>query len=202
MLQDRYEDEGGLVWAHLRTLFSVKRMKNESHEEVRRLFDQTTRVCEALKNLGRQVSHWSDLLVYLTVNKMDVETRKHFELHASTITKFPTFDQIKKFLEERAKRMSRMPIATTTSRSPAQWPAKAHHITQDTKVVCPLCTSNHLLHACPSFRTLTIKDRREYVNTKKLCYNSLRKSWRHGQRVGWVAFQTNRFYMLISISRF
>lgn len=141
MLKNRDEDECGLIWTLLKALFSIKRIKGESFEEARRLYDQTSRACEQLAKIGRKVDQRDHLLIYFLVNKMDAETRKHNELYSDSATTFLTLDQIKVFLADRA----RLPSTASTTKTTQRYSAKAHLASTETKVVCPAFQQLHSL---------------------------------------------------------
>ncbi|XP_015118538.1 uncharacterized protein LOC107042148 [Diachasma alloeum] len=139
LLRASLDGEAFALIENIKGLFSIKKIKNELSDEVRCLYDETTRACEQLANIGRKVDQWNDLLVYLTVNKLDVETCKYFELHANSTKVFPTLDQIKKFLDDRALRLSRMPVTPSNLKTHQKYTAKALHSSTEPKVVCPAC---------------------------------------------------------------
>ena len=39
---------------------------------------------------------------------------------------------------------------------------------------CPLCSAEHYIASCPQYRTKTVEQRRDFVNSKRLCFNCLR----------------------------
>ncbi|KAK9882735.1 hypothetical protein WA026_022996 [Henosepilachna vigintioctopunctata] len=74
MFIDRYENKLRLVFAHLSSVFSVKPMKGESSQEIKRIISSISSPLGALESLKRPVSKWDDVLVYQIVLLLDSET--------------------------------------------------------------------------------------------------------------------------------
>lgn len=49
----------------------------------------------------------------------------------------------------------------------------AHLSTGDSSFVCVICKQDHRIYSCPTFRNLTIDDRRGKVKALELCFNCL-----------------------------
>ncbi|KAG8233174.1 hypothetical protein J437_LFUL008937 [Ladona fulva] len=79
-LQTYYENTRRLINAHIATLIDLKPMQRESTSELRRIYSGTVNPLLALEALQRPVSHWDDLIVFLTERKLDAETRRSWEV--------------------------------------------------------------------------------------------------------------------------
>lgn len=75
-LKNAYDNKRRQVDAHLKSLFSLPAVTKESSAELRSLLSGTRNAVIAMRALERPVQHWDDVLVYITINKTDKETRK------------------------------------------------------------------------------------------------------------------------------
>lgn len=73
-LKNNYDLKRRLVDYHLKALFSLNAVKEESANDLRVLLAGTRNAIIALKSLNRPVENWDDFLVYLTIHKTDKET--------------------------------------------------------------------------------------------------------------------------------
>ena len=80
-LTARYENKRLLISSHLKALTSLRAASTESSSELKRLIDGTVGSRGALEQLQRPVKEWDDLLVHLTVLKLDSATRRAWETH-------------------------------------------------------------------------------------------------------------------------
>nr|XP_033329027.1 uncharacterized protein LOC117221855 [Megalopta genalis] len=116
---------------------------------------RTNEALPQLKNLGRPVDHWDDLLVHLTVEKLDPKSREVW-IHEL--------------------RMAPEPSTVSAERRPAQPPppVRSHAIVTTAASRCRKCGDNHPLFRCPAFRGVAPNLRREFVRTRCCCFNCLR----------------------------
>ena len=75
-LASRYENKRLLISSHPKALTSFRAASTESSSELTRLIDGTFGWRGALEQLQRPVKEWDDLLVHLTVLKLDSATRR------------------------------------------------------------------------------------------------------------------------------
>ncbi|XP_045535769.1 uncharacterized protein LOC123721327 [Papilio machaon] len=68
-----------------RRLLNQKQMTIESSINLKQLLDTTTDCLHELSNLGVQVDAWDIIVIYLIGSKLDVETRKQWELQHHTL---------------------------------------------------------------------------------------------------------------------
>ncbi|XP_066585529.1 uncharacterized protein [Prorops nasuta] len=195
------------------TLSLVKNtpLKRESATGLRSLVDDITHRVRMLKNLGRPVEAWDDLLVVLVSERLDPITRKAWETYLSTRSmqsdesacalasrkKPPTFKELINFLEGTIQALlsvdsdsnhdkSMATAKTSNNFGKQRGSVKAHHTgvksklkTQQTSqtntnsLKCPLCTSEHYIGRCDSFRNMKSNDRYSEVRRLGLCFNCL-----------------------------
>ena len=101
ILTSRYDNKRQFVSLHLDALTSLRALTTESSSELKRLIDGTTSSREALEQLQRPVKNWNDLLVHLTVQKMDSVTHCEWKTLIEDKTEFPTFRELEAFFNKR-----------------------------------------------------------------------------------------------------
>ena len=72
----RFEKKRLLISPHLNALTSLRAITTESAAELKKLLKGTNSAQGALQQLRRPVNQWDDLLVHLTVQKLDSTTRR------------------------------------------------------------------------------------------------------------------------------
>ncbi|XP_045542389.1 uncharacterized protein LOC123723515 [Papilio machaon] len=118
-------------------------MTIESSITLKQLLDTTTDCLHELSNLGVQVDAWDIIVIYLIGSKLDVETRKQWELQVSqSCDELPSFKTFRDFLEKRFRALEFLEPQSSKSSSST----KALHVVS--KISCPLCSEEHLLCRC------------------------------------------------------
>ena len=149
-LTSRYENKRRLIEAHISTLYNLPSVSRENAIEINELRDKANRAVASLKNLGRSSDDMlNDILVYQVSQHLDNATRKAWKLKGSDDTKIPTFDELDKFLESRARALEELTVSTNkTARSPKVTSTTASAMPN---VICPLCKASHFINKCPKF---------------------------------------------------
>lgn len=97
-LIDRYQCRRKLAFRYWEELQKVT-LKSNSPREMRHLVDTFKENLAVLKNLKLPVSDWNFPLFYLLINKLDVDTRRRFELQNDT-KDIPSFDSLLEYLNK------------------------------------------------------------------------------------------------------
>lgn len=182
-LISRYENKRFLVYSQLNKLLNLKPVKNSS---ARSFSIFSTAVSESLTSLRAQgcpVHQWETVIVYLLVRLLDTDTHKDWEVMLGSSPNLPTLTQFEEFLTGRARAMEHLERnsgnnkeGTVSTASRFSQPAKAHVTaisnTKNTSS-CPLCKEIHYLANCPKFSAKSLHQRREFVTSRKLCFNCL-----------------------------
>lgn len=178
ILNDEYDNTRALVLAHIHAFASLPTMKLENESELKRLRDTTNYSLNALKNLGRPVEYWDDLLVYLVAQKLSTRTRTAWNLSLGASNDFPSFQFLKDFLTERIRGITPVQVDTShnapranSSGNKSNAKANVHNAT--TKQ-CPDCSGNHLLPSCPAWLKKSIDDRFATAKRVRVCFNCLK----------------------------
>ncbi|KAL0879208.1 hypothetical protein ABMA27_002991 [Loxostege sticticalis] len=197
LLCERYNNSRLLVNNHVQALFNVEPVSKESSSSLRHLIDTINKNIRALKTLNEPTEHWDTLLVYMMSNKLDAITSRNWEEHRSTLSKSPSLSQFCEFINNKAdlletieeksnaiksSKLETKPrsfiVATNNNNNQSDNlnQNKQYNNKQNLneKIKCPLCSNNHLLYTCETFRNLPVEIRISKVKEFKLCFNCLR----------------------------
>lgn len=179
-LQDRYENKRRLVQAQLSTLTNMAPIARESAAEVERVLFGTCDVIGALSELGRPLTNATDWLVHITVERLDRQSRKEWEMSLGPSNELPTFEELKEFLENRIDTMEaleehRRSGEHTDAKKSAAKVARVHQVSapSNTAKECTLCQGKHYVAFCPSYQQKTPAERQAVTQSKQLCVNCL-----------------------------
>ncbi|XP_033213965.1 uncharacterized protein LOC117171029 [Belonocnema kinseyi] len=126
LLSERFENKRVLINSHLAELFSIQPMKAESSSALKEVCNTTIDNVEALSGLEELVDKWSSWLVYITVEKLDRQSRRDWETSLRNSTNAPTFDQLKTFLQTRIRTLEVLDsTANQTNQSSSQKSSKS-----------------------------------------------------------------------------
>lgn len=194
LLCSRYDNKRLLVNNHVRELFNVEHMRNESCSSIRRLIDVTNKNIRALSTLGEQTQHWDTLIIHMMSEKLDSVTHRVWEEHRNSLTNPPSLDIFITFLCNRAdlletlqeskgknyktesyKSSTNLLIATSNNNfTPNKNFNKTSNKFTKKSLSCPMCNQNHFLFNCETFRALPIESRIQKAKESKVCLNCLR----------------------------
>ncbi|XP_062715180.1 uncharacterized protein LOC134291448 [Aedes albopictus] len=97
LLVERFENRRIIKQKHLKALFSIKQVPEDSPKELRRLLNECQRNVNALKQFGEPTDEWDTILVYMIASKLDGASRRDWETQTQDDDS-PTFDEIVKFI--------------------------------------------------------------------------------------------------------
>src|SRR5277367_2619437 len=107
-LMDRYNNKRLIVNSHVRALLNAPVVSSDSAQGLRGLLNTVLEHLRALQALGAETEHWDFLIVPLTTEKLDGDTRRQWELSITT-TEPPTFKELQDFLEIRCRALEAAP---------------------------------------------------------------------------------------------
>ncbi|CAK1592270.1 unnamed protein product [Parnassius mnemosyne] len=183
LLTDRYNNKKFMSNCILKRLFSQRNITCESSNSLKELLDSTTDCLHELSNLGIDIKSWDVIIIYIISLKLDVETRKQWELYVSQLPdELPTFKQLKEYLETRFRALEFVePSKSKTRASYANVNnnPKALHVTSN--FTCPHCSEGHRLYNCKQFAKEDVDKRRNIVQSLGLCFNCL--GYNHSNKI-------------------
>ncbi|XP_050554117.1 uncharacterized protein LOC126911348 [Spodoptera frugiperda] len=173
MLEHRFNNKKFMSTCILNRLFGQRNIGNESSKALKDLLDVTSDCLHELTNIGIDVSSWDVIIVYVASLKLDVESRKQWELHVSKSSDdLPSFKQFCEFLETRFRALECVePKHRARGDNNPTSHTKVMHGT--TNVSCPHCSESHKLSSCKKFCQLDIDGRRAISQSLGVCFNCL-----------------------------
>lgn len=183
IISTRYENKYRLINAHLQTLCFLPSMTTENAKDLQMLLDKVNMALNALKNLGRPVNTWDDVIVFLMSQKLDKVSRKAWEMKLSDTVEFPSYSELDKFLEARIRALDAIiPLKeSSSSELSVSRPMRNKHLSSHSTVAvkreCIVCQRNHPLYQCVQFLAYTPARRYEFIKSQKRCLNCLRESY-------------------------
>lgn len=174
LLKTRYDNKRYMSNCILKRLFSQRIMNCESAQALKDLLNTTCDCMHELSNLGINISSWDTIVIYIVSSKLDVETRKQWELHVNiACEELPSLDQFKEFLESRFRALEFIEPAKNKPKPNQNNSPKVLHAISNTSqsISCPHCNGAHRLYSCDQFAKEDVNNRQEIVKSLKLCYN-------------------------------
>ena len=176
LLQARFENKRCIMRARFQALHTYPALKTENAAGSRMLQTTMMEHVLALRNLDVNEDH---LLVFLIAEKLDQETRKHWELHESNeviISEPQKLDDLLTFLETRVRALEATPLKATSESSKVQ--TKPQSTSQSylgaQPKTCAVCNaSGHPIYKCSAFNEMTTVQRSAKARELGLCFNCL-----------------------------
>ncbi|XP_071580176.1 uncharacterized protein [Temnothorax nylanderi] len=177
LLLSRYDNRRRLVHDHLHALHTLPQATSDSAVALTALRNKANIAIQSLRNLGRSVDTWDDILVYLLAQKLDKGTRKAWELKLGDTLEYPTYDQLDRFLISQIRALENILPASSPAKGSKQNSSVQSHAANASSTKCPMCQKTHFLSACPDFHNKSVAQRRDLAKKYYCCYNCL--STRH-----------------------
>jgi hypothetical protein len=177
-LVERYENKRALATAYLDRLFSSAPLSLKSAADLKELLSIVKEAVGGLKALGAPVDSWDLILVYTVARRLDLDSREAWELLQGGKSEPATFRELDTFLEGRIRALEVIAPCTAgkSPRATKTPPIKPHARVNAASVrsnKCSFCSSAHYIAACPDFSAKTLEERREFLISRRLCFNCL-----------------------------
>ncbi|CAB3238247.1 unnamed protein product [Arctia plantaginis] len=181
-LEKRYNNKRYNANEFLRTLFTQKNIQIASASSIKQLVDTTSTCLKALKNMDVETDTWDMIINYLVLSKLDTESVKEWEQYLSgSSCDLPTWPELRDFLRTRFRSLEMMDSHKPRGiqfKSVAK-PKSFHSISKDDRkrdFKCALCNGDHYVYHCKKFGDMSTKERQDFVQQSKLCFNCLAPS--------------------------
>ncbi|XP_053686921.1 uncharacterized protein LOC128736463 [Sabethes cyaneus] len=187
-LLKRYDNKRYLKRQLFRAIYDLPPVKKEDSQELHDLVDEFQRHVKALAKLGEPICHWNTPLVNLLSYKLDPATLRAWEEMTSK-DEDVTYEQLIDFLYQRA-RMLKSFVTDLEQRSSHSGltkvagsfpnPKKQFKLAMNATAKVPnapqciACSEKHFLFQCQMFAKMPVRQRRELVSQKHLCWNCFR----------------------------
>ncbi|KAL0859557.1 hypothetical protein ABMA27_010699 [Loxostege sticticalis] len=171
ILEERYDNKKYICHHILKSLFSQQNIVNESASSLKELLDTTDNCLSALKNIGIDTNSWDVWIVHILTQKLDVESRRQWEFHASfNSVELPTYDQFRSFITKRYRAMEFLDpmFNSNEKRHVSVNKLTSMHVTNI--VSCKFCSEEHKLSFCQKFKNESVDSRREFVQSNNICF--------------------------------
>ncbi|XP_011859790.1 PREDICTED: uncharacterized protein LOC105557213 [Vollenhovia emeryi] len=178
----RYDNKRMLLASCFDRLTELKKMSTKSAEGLKSLLATT---CEVIGNLDAlsisQEDAWNMFLAYFVARRLDHDTLEAWELQLGNATEPALFPELQTFLDGciRALELVGAPSSSNSKPEAAKSPASKGKTSVRANAAttkanrCSLCSASHYIGSCPDFAKKSLEDRREFVKTKRLCFNCL-----------------------------
>ncbi|XP_018375244.1 PREDICTED: uncharacterized protein LOC108769012 [Trachymyrmex cornetzi] len=173
----RFNNKRLLTYNHIKAIFNIKVLKEESAPQLREIVDIVSKHLRALNALNQATEHWDALLIYLISTKLDSITARAWEKERAG-NEIPTLEDFKTFLNSRADMLETLEL---NNKSVTKLDIKSKQsdrskvkslIVQSQK--CSMCKEMHKLLTCERFLELSPQDRANHLKTARLCLNCMR----------------------------
>jgi hypothetical protein len=188
ILESRYNNKRRIVYTHFRTLLELSPIRDESSKELRRVLDTANSSMTAIKLQTDELGQLDQFIVYLISQKLDKESKKHWEEYLKASTELPDFKKLNTFLETRFNILDGINNSSSYTKSSSPSPHKGNHQnnrnhapkakhektfhTTATKIIkCTICTQGHKPFECNQLKRLPVAERRTIIEEKQLCTN-------------------------------
>ncbi|XP_065078929.1 uncharacterized protein LOC135701909 [Ochlerotatus camptorhynchus] len=176
----RYSNEYLLKKRHLQALMEYPRVEKESSSAIHALVDEFDQRLKILKQLGEKTEHWGAMIVHWMCSKLDTKTLQLWEDHAAS-TNDPTYTILVNFLEKRTRVLeavsSNVEVKGSSHKVEVRRQKVVVHSATDSdrsSSACCCCGDSHFLGRCGKFTKMTLKEKLQFVNGKRLCSNCLK----------------------------
>ena len=184
-LERRYANKRFTVRMHLEEILNQASIKSENGIGLRRLLESFQVNVAALDAQGCNCSDWGPILLHVLVGKLDVETRKQWELQQSG-SDLQSLSDLLKFIDIRARALETIEKNSMKSQEKTKFSdqdsSNGHvadlkiqsYATQLENKKCTVPTSDQSVARTEEFKGMTPTQRKQYVQTKNLCINCLK----------------------------
>lgn len=187
ILENRYDNKRFIIEDHLRTFTSSPKIQDESASAIKKLHDVIIETTRALTVLAVPVNHWDLILIFIAVEKLDHDSRRHWEMQM-TRERLPTLKQLTDFLDNRWQALEMMPkkqqskqsvgTSALNKKSNVRAMISESNASSQSEKSCPICDGSHNPFNCESFIALDIDGRIKLLADANRCYNCLRTGHR------------------------
>ncbi|XP_055902810.1 uncharacterized protein LOC129938987 [Eupeodes corollae] len=175
-LKERYDKPSQVIESLVKTFFDIKRIDSSNATLLRSVVNTFDQVIRGLRALGPRAERRDPWLIALILKKVDSDTHKAWAEHVVEKA-YPTIEDLTKFLNLRCDALEIGPstpsVKTTGAAAPIKYKSTRAYLSAIDNA-CPKCLDHHHLSYCPKYIVLDTAKRREFVNTKRLCFNCLK----------------------------
>ncbi|KAI5641593.1 hypothetical protein NE865_06350 [Phthorimaea operculella] len=139
-------------------------------QNIRQFVSVVKQQLAALKNLGKPVDQWDDILLTILARKLDTFCSREFQLARN---KEPKVSDLLDFLETRALALENVdrPLPAQSTQWSGERPKVSHAaVKSPMPTSCLMCKSSaHKLYLCAQFKLLSAAERLKFVEEHEIC---------------------------------
>lgn len=163
LLVDRFKNKKLVIRGHLKQIFELPNVTRDSYSALRNFTDNFLKHFRSLENLNEPVTSWSTILIYLLVSKLDMSSKREWEIQTKDIVS-PSIEEFKTFLSDRCQLLESVQLKAT----------KVYSNYAGNREGCIICQGDHYIYVCKKFLSLPVSARFKEVKRLKACTNCLR----------------------------
>ncbi|XP_065158763.1 uncharacterized protein [Atheta coriaria] len=167
ILEDRYDNRRLLLGQILDRLLDQPSCTQESVKMLKELHDTTKECLEVLKNMHINIDSWGPIIGRIITRKWDQETNKTFEQSLLNPYEIQDLEDVLSFLKKRFQSLELCMPQTLSTESSTRYSAASS--------ACQFCSGKHSLITCFKFKETSAQSRLQFVNSKQLCRNCLKR---------------------------
>lgn len=172
ILKKRYDNKLVIINSHLKGLLELENITNETASNLRHFLSQIRQHLNSLRSLKVPVDQWDLMLIYLFCKKLNSRTHQAFELQKKQ-SQLPTLEEFLEFLENRC-----LALENVSSSDVKVKPRVTNFVkssdphSSSPKRKCLFCKlENHSLYRCTKFKEISHREKHQFVQKNKLCFN-------------------------------
>ena len=180
-LLSRFDNKRAVVRTLFRSFYNLESIKHKN--QVRTLLDKVELIIRGLKAANEQIDDtFSRYITFVVASKLDFRTCEDWENSIPSTRSYPKFDELQKFLQNRAFNVEDRSTETNHSTKPQTKTTKTvvtptekksfattSSNSSSSKIKCVVCQQGHYLNQCKIFESKNVSERFEIVKKNKLC---------------------------------
>ena len=183
-LKARYDNNTLIFLDNIASLFKLSSISKPNSSQLRNLVDNAAALYDSLLSLGSEKQISEAMLIYLVIEKADVQTKKKWN-ESLTFKELPTWNSCSDLLEKHCQYLESLDGSNSATSEPSSG-ERSSKIKGNQRYSfscasgnnsCMQCSSNdHVIIHCPQFKKMDVSQRFELVKKLNLCLNCLSKS--------------------------
>jgi len=150
----RFNNKRLLIHNHIKALFNIGHMQEESSTQSRNIVDTLNKHIRALNALEQSTEHCDALFIYLISSKIDSVTAREWEKQCVD-NEIPSLQQFKEFLNIRASLLETLELNSKKTSKPKRVDCTKSKSLLIQKQRCAVSNETHRVQHCPKFLELT-----------------------------------------------
>ncbi|XP_039450509.1 uncharacterized protein LOC120429503 [Culex pipiens pallens] len=174
-LEKKYDNHKLIVKAYLDAIFDIEPLRKESFGGLSHLISEFETNLQMLKKLGEGTEAWSTILVHMLCARLDHATLRLWESHHNSKA-VPKYDVLIEFLRDQCTVLQSIKANRPSEGDGRQNRSRIStaHTSSQSQRRCLFCGETfHMPFNCSKLRNMSVSQRVEEVNLRRLCRNCL-----------------------------